>query len=520
MSRTTNTSNSDKTKAGMELLRAIDTLNRERGIPHEVAFTAIERAVRLAVGKFFGDDDDVDVQIDRQRGLITARKGDKEVDPHSGELGRIAAQAAKQQMIQLFREEESGALLADLGRLKDNLLPVPGTVQRMEGGAAIVSIGKTEAILPRSEQIPGETHHIGEKIKALVLDVKKVGHRVKVILSRSSPLFVQRLFEKEIPEIEDRTIKIERVAREAGYRTKVAVSSIDSRVDCVGACVGVRGSRIKNIVEELGGVERIDIVRWNDSLQVLIQNALQPATIEEVFLYEKLQRAIVLVKEDQLSLAIGRRGQNVRLASKLVDWDIEIMTHDELNTAIEKAESQFSALPGMFPELVDVLIEEGFLSYEDIAVLTPAELMEMGGVEEDTAADMIAFADEESERLEKEARLGKPREAAQQAVPAAGAAEPQTEASKGRQAFESLFAPAPETPPVAEQPPEEVVVTDEQIEATVAPTEEGAVPAAAEVVVEPPLAVEPAAVSEEQAAAPAANPPEPAQAPAEGTPPT
>jgi transcription termination/antitermination protein NusA len=150
---------------------------------------------------------------------------------------------------------------------------------------------------------------------------------------------VQRLFEKEIPEIEDRTIKIERVTREAGYRTKVAVSSIDSRVDCVGACVGVRGSRIKNIVEELGGVERIDIVRWNDSLQVLIQNALQPATIEEVFLYDKLQRAIVLVNEDQLSLAIGRRGQNQRLASKLVDWDIEIMTLDELNTAIDKAES-------------------------------------------------------------------------------------------------------------------------------------------------------------------------------------
>src|SRR5436305_9637294 len=408
MTRTTSTN--DKIRAGLELLRAVDTLNREKGIAQEVVFTAVERAVRLAIGKFFGDDDDVEVQIDRQRGLIVAKKGDKEIDPHSGELGRIAAQAAKQQMIQLFREEESGALLADLGRLKDQLLSVPGTVQRMEGGAAIVSIGKTEAILPRGEQIPGETHHIGEKIKALVLDVKKVGHRVKVILARTNPLFVQRLFEREIPEIEDRTIKIERVAREAGYRTKVAVSSVDSRVDCVGACVGVRGSRIKNIVEELGGVERIDIVRWNDSQQVLIQNALQPASIEEVFMYDKLQRAIVLVKEDQLSLAIGRRGQNVRLASTLVDWDIEIMTHDELNTAIEKAEDQFSRLE-MSPELVELLIEEGFLSYEDIAVLTPAELMEMGGMEEDVAAEMIAAADDEGTRVDREARLGKPREA-------------------------------------------------------------------------------------------------------------
>ncbi len=529
-------SNNDKMKAGMELLRAVDTLQRERGIPQEVTFTAIERAVRLAVGKFFGDDDDVDVQIDRNKGLITAKKGDKEIDPHSGELGRIAAQAAKQQMIQLFREEESGALLSDLGRLKDQLLSVPGTVQRMEGGAAIVSIGKTEAILPRSEQIPGETHHIGEKIKALVLDVKKVGHRVKVILSRANPLFVQRLFEKEIPEIEDRTIKIERVAREAGYRTKVAVSSIDSRVDCVGACVGVRGSRIKNIVEELGGVERIDIVRWNDSLQVLIQNALQPATIEEVFLYEKLQRAIVLVKEDQLSLAIGRRGQNVRLASKLVDWDIEIMTHDELNTAIEKAESQFSSLPEMFPELVDVLIEEGFLSFEDIAVLTPAELVEMGGMDEDTAADMIAFADEESNRLEKEARLGKPREAAGQ--PAAPV-EPQSEASKARQAFHNLFAePAPpaeapqeapveapleaplEAPQEALAPTEEqVALRDEQMEVVVAPAGEAVAPEpVSEVLVEVPPAPGPAPAAQEQPAQPAAAPAEPTPPPPEGTP--
>ena len=163
---------------------------------------------------------------------------------------------------------------------------------------------------------------------------------MKIVLSRTHPDFVRRLFENEIPEIADRTIEIKAVAREAGYRSKIAVTSIDLKVDCVGACVGVRGSRIKNIVDELSG-ERIDIVRWNDSLQVLIPNALQPATIEEVFLYPRLGRAIVLVKEDQLSLAIGRRGQNVRLASKLVGWDIEIMTHDELNEGIERAEGWF-----------------------------------------------------------------------------------------------------------------------------------------------------------------------------------
>jgi N utilization substance protein A len=398
----------DKSKAALDLLRAIQTLNNDKGIPAETAFTAIERAVRLAIGKHYGDDDDVSITIDRQRGTIHAQKGDKVIDPHSGTLGRIAAQAAKQQMIQLFREEESHTLLSDLTKMKDQLIIGMGTIQRMEGGAAIVSIGKFEAILPRGEMIPGETHHIGEKIRAVVTEVKKAGSRVKVILSRTSPLFVQRLFEEGIREIEDRTIKIERVAREAGYRTKVAVSSIDSRVDCVGACVGVRGARIKKIVEELGGVERIDIVRWNDALQVLIQNSLQPATIEEVFLYDKLERAIVLVQEDQLSLAIGRRGQNVRLASKLVEWDIEIMTHEELNKAIDKAEEQFRQLPGMTDDLINTLIEEGFLSCEDVAVLTPAELFEMGGLDEDTSLELIAIADEIGQATSKEPKPPKP----------------------------------------------------------------------------------------------------------------
>jgi N utilization substance protein A len=296
------------------------------------------------------------------------------------------------------------------------------------------------------------------------------------------------------------------VAREAGYRTKVAVSSIDMRVDCVGACVGVRGSRIKNIVEELGGVERIDIVRWNDSIQVLIQNSLQPAAIEEVFLYDRLQRAIVLVKEDQLSLAIGRRGQNVRLASKLVDWDIEIMTHDELNTTIEKAEMQFSQLPGVQPELVDVLIEEGFLSYEDVAVLTPAEMCEMGGMDEDTAADMIAFADEEAQEMERSGKGGKGREqvAVPQAQGGAPAGRPAEAPSTGRQAFENLFASAPrtaeapagesETGVAVEAPPEEEAPVAHEVES--APAESG----------EPGEAVVPSAVLESAAApAPAAE---------------
>ena len=457
------TNSTEKAKAGLELRRVIETLTREKGIPEEVSYNAIERAVRLAIGKHYGDEDGILVSIDRKNGMITAQKGDLIIDPHAGSLGRIAAQAAKQQMIQLFREEESSSLMTDMERMKGQLLNQPGIVSRIEGGAAIVSLTKTEAILPRGEQIPGETHHIGEKIRAVVLEVKKAGNRVKVILSRTSPLFVQRLFEREIPEIEDRTIKIERVAREAGYRTKVAVSSVDSRVDCVGACVGVRGSRIKNIVEELGGVERIDIVRWNDSLQLLIQNALQPASIDEVFLYDKLQRAIVLVKEDQLSLAIGRRGQNVRLASKLVDWDIEIMTPDELNTAIDNAESEFMSLDGMTSDLMVTLIEAGFLSCEDVAVLTPAELVELGAPDEDIAADLIAYADELASQVQVGPKGNKGREGGRGLGP-----------SSAKSKFDSLFAPGEQAPATSEevQPqeadPDAVPTQEEMLEEVVA----------------------------------------------------
>src|SRR5207244_3938566 len=277
------------------------------------------------------------------------------------------------------------------------------------------TLGKSESILPRGEQIPGETHHVGERVKAVVLEVRKVGHRVKIILSRTHPDFVRRLFENEIPEIADRTIEVKAIAREAGYRTKIAVSSIDLKVDCVGACVGVRGSRIKNVVDELGG-ERIDIVRWNDSLQVMIPNALQPAAIKEVFLYPRLGRAIVQVEEDQLSLAIGRRGQNVRLASKLVGWDIEIMTPGELDESISRAERWFSQLPAITPELVETFIVEGFLSYDDLTFMDPAEMAEMVGITEDQAAEMIEFAEDSSERVEEEERLRKEQEAAEEAA--------------------------------------------------------------------------------------------------------
>jgi N utilization substance protein A len=427
-----NTSN--RTKLGQDLLRAVDGLNREKNIAPETIFAAIEKAVRLAILKHYDDEEGVSVTIDRQKGIIHAVKGEKEIEPE--ELGRIAAQAAKQQMIQMFREEESNFVFNEYMARKGDL--VVGTIQRFEGGSAIVSIGKSEALLPRSEQIPGETHHVGEKVKAVITEVKKVGHRVKIILSRTHPDFVRQLFDKEIPEIDERTIEIKRIAREAGYRTKVAVSSIDMKVDCVGACVGVRGSRIKNIVEVLGG-ERIDIVRWNESPQVLITNALQPAAIEEVFLYPRLERAVVLVKEDQLSLAIGRRGQNVRLASKLVGWDIEIMTHDELNVQIEKAESQFHTIPGVTDEMVEAFIEEGFLSYDDLTYMEIVDLAEMTGLTEEEAEEIISFAEDMAEEVEEETR-GKGRDTAAMA-PSAAPPSPPTAAEKAAKLFQDIGPP-------------------------------------------------------------------------------
>src|SRR5213075_2946762 len=244
---------------------------------------------------------------------------------------------------------------------------------RFEGGTMIVSLGRNEGIMPRSEQIPGESHQVGERIQGLILEVRDTPTAIKIILSRSHPELIRRLFEREVPEVGERTIEIKALAREPGHRTKIAVTSIDSKVDAVGACVGVRGSRIKNIIDELGG-ERIDIVSWNDSLQVLIPNALQPASIEEVFLYPRLGRAIVLVAEDQLSLAIGRRGQNVRLASKLVGWDIEIMTVEELDESLVRAEEWFSVVPGVLPEHIEAFITEGFLSYRDLTFFEPTDL--------------------------------------------------------------------------------------------------------------------------------------------------
>ncbi|HQU42679.1 MAG: transcription termination factor NusA [Planctomycetia bacterium 21-64-5] len=398
-----------------ELLRIVDTIHRDKNIDKEIVFEAIEAALVSAAKKQYGEEQDCVVHIDRADGTISGTHNGVPLD--AGEtLGRIVAQTAKQVIIQKVREAERDALYDEYDKEKGQL--VTGVVQRYEGGAATVALPNCEAILPRSEQIPGETHHANERVRATICEVRKAGSRVKVILSRTRPALVGRLFEQEIPEIADGVIEIRAMAREPGYRTKVAVSSTDQRVDCVGACVGVRGNRIKNIVDELAG-ERIDIVRWSDDMQVLIPNALQPAEVDEVILCSMLGRAIVLVREDQLSLAIGRRGQNVRLASKLCGWDIEIMTREELDEQIERAVGGFSALEGVDEGLAEKLVGEGFLSYDDLSVIEPDSLMEMGGLSLEQVDKIVAQAEAKAAEAEAAASEERRRQREQDRIDAA-----------------------------------------------------------------------------------------------------
>jgi transcription termination/antitermination protein NusA len=386
---------------GSEVLRIVDAIHRDKNIDKEIVFEGIEQAILSAAKKHYGEDIPIEIHIDRATGHPTLTKEGVVIDSEMlGDLlGRISAQTAKQVIIQKMREAERDSLFDDYLAMRGQI--VMGTIARFEGGTATVNLQKVEGILPRSEQIPGESYRVGERVRAVVLEVRKIGAKVKIVLSRTHSDLVRRLFELEIPEVAERIIEIRSLAREAGYRSKVAVSCIDQKIDAVGACVGVRGSRIKNIVEELAG-ERIDIVRWNDSLQVLVPNALQPAEVEEVILCPMLGRVIVLVKEDQLSLAIGKRGQNVRLGSKLVGWDIEIMTRDELTEQLDKSIEAFSSVPGAPPDLAENLVEQGFFSFDDLSVIEPDQLAELSGLTIEQCAPLIEFAEKESERLEKE----------------------------------------------------------------------------------------------------------------------
>ena len=317
------------------LLRLVEMLHKDKDIDKDIVFQGIESALESAAKKHLRTEESVSIKIDKVTGEITALRGEREID--LSDLGRITAQTAKQVIIQKIREAERDVIYDDYIGRKGTI--VSGIVQRFEGPTMVVNLGKIEGYLPKSEQISNEYYHPGERIRCLVTEVKKIGHKVKIILSRTHPCFVRQLFELEVPEIPEKIVEIKGLVREAGYRTKIAVYSDESNVDCVGACVGVRGIRIKNIVDELNG-EKIDIIRWDDEPEVLIPNTLKPAEATGILLSPENHIATVVVPNDQLSLAIGKRGQNVRLASKLAGWDIDIITEVELEQEREREEAE------------------------------------------------------------------------------------------------------------------------------------------------------------------------------------
>src|SRR5436190_10924172 len=391
-----------------ELIRIVDGIARDKNIEREQIYTDIEQAIASGLRKQFNTEDTTEfaVSLDRTSGLITASRSGQPLDLKM--VGRIGAQTVKQVMIQLIRQDERGSIYEEY---KDKVGTITtDTIARFEGSTMIVSLGRVEGIMPRSEQIPGEQHEPGERVQALVMEVRDTPSAVKIILSRSHPELIRRLFEREVPEVGERTIEIKALAREPGHRTKIAVSSIDSKVDAVGACVGVRGSRIKNIVDELGG-EKIDIVRWNESSQILISNALKPAEVAEVSLCFELGRATVVVNDDQLSLAIGKRGQNVRLAARLTGWDIDILTPPEFQAGTQRIDTVLKIVEGITQEMVDKVIALGLIDVRDIEEVGTGPLMEELGLTEEKAEEVVTKAAEEAKIVAAEQEAKKAAEA-------------------------------------------------------------------------------------------------------------
>ncbi|QDT06697.1 hypothetical protein K227x_51130 [Rubripirellula lacrimiformis] len=456
-----------------DILRYVDSLHREKNIDKELVFLAIESALQTAAKRQYGEEADIIVQLDRENGKINATlEGETLGDD---QIGRIGAQTAKQVIIQKVKEAERDSLMIEYREQIGEI--VSGIIGRADGGVATVNLGNVEAILPRSEQIPGETLHAGERVRAVVFEVRATGNRVRVVLSRTRPQLVQRLFEQEIPELGEEIIAIRSISREPGYRSKVAVSSVDTQVDPIAVCVGYRGSRIKAVREELAG-EHIDVVRYSDDPEILIPNALQPAEVEQVLLCDMIGRAIVLVQEDQLSLAIGRRGQNVRLGSKLCGWDIEIMTGGELEEQIERAVAGFSQIDGVTEEIAQALVEQGYLSYDDLSVIEPDQFMEMSGLTAEQVDHIVEVAEQMGQEAEQaaadERRNRREREQLQKEAEAAGIAEPKT--------------PAPETPAPEAAATEEAAPEAEAAEAAADPEAESATDAVAEAAESDPVA--------------------------------
>lgn len=317
-----------------ELLTILEQLERDKGIDKKILIEAVESAVATAAKKLWTVDKNEEVRavLDIKTGRITAYAGTQEI--RSSEFGRIAAQTAKQVVIQKIREAEKDVVFNEYQTRIGEI--ISGGVYRFERGNIIVDLGKAEAYIPKKEQSPKEEFRQGDRVRAYVLDVKRDSKGPQILLSRANPNFIRKLFQLEVPEIYEGIVEIKAIARDVGERTKIAVYSKDEKVDCVGACVGMRGSRVKNIVSELQG-EKIDIVRYSSDIKEYIQAALSPAEISQIQLNYDGKKANIIVADDQLSLAIGKHGQNVRLASQLVSWELDLFSFDQWKQLQEQA---------------------------------------------------------------------------------------------------------------------------------------------------------------------------------------
>ncbi|NTZ91658.1 transcription termination factor NusA [Agrobacterium tumefaciens] len=417
----------------LELLQIADAVAREKVIDREIVLAAMADAIQKAARSRYGSETNIRADINSKTGEIRlqrllevveaaedystqiplelardrnpdAKLGDFIADPLPPmDFGRIAAQSAKQVIVQKVREAERDR---QYDEFKDRIGEiVNGTVKRVEYGNVIVDLGRGEGIIRRDEMIPRENMRYGDRVRAYVYDVRREQRGPQIFLSRTHPQFMVKLFTMEVPEIYDGIIQIKSVARDPGSRAKIAVISNDSSIDPVGACVGMRGSRVQAVVGELQG-EKIDIIPWSQDPASFIVNALQPAEVAKVVLDEESERIEVVVPDEQLSLAIGRRGQNVRLASQLTGWDIDIMTEQEES---ERRQKEFNERTALFMDALDVdemvgqvLASEGFAQVEELAYVDLGEISSIDGFDEDTADEIQTRAREYLERLEAE----------------------------------------------------------------------------------------------------------------------
>jgi N utilization substance protein A len=423
-----------------ELTKVLDQVGRERGVERDTLIKTLEEAVRAAARKKLGQNYDLEINFNDEIGEIEIfefkevvekvanenleidLEEAKKVDPEAvvgdslgikmdmNDLGRVAAQSAKQVIMQRLRDAERNNVFNDFKDRRGEI--VHGIVQRFDKGSIIVNLGRAEAELPQKEQIPKESYKQGDRIRAYILEVKQFSRGSQIVLSRMHPNFLSVLFENEVPEISEGIVNIVQVAREPGSRAKIAVSSRDSDVDPVGACVGMKGSRVQAVVQELRG-EKIDIVPWDPDPAKFICNALAPAEITRVVVDEANRTMGVVVPDDQLSLAIGKKGQNVRLASKISGWSLDVMSETEYNKNLKEAYKSLLSLEGVGEATATNLYQEGFRSVDDVAKASIDDVTNVKGLSEEKATRLIETAkkrliidglkedDKEEEGLEK-----------------------------------------------------------------------------------------------------------------------